>query len=118
MVKGGWIMKKVFLLFLIIMIHFHIHSNVNEGSTFAAEKENFVVKSFVKDHHMYVEYYANNHNANQSVLVYIDGKKYAEIERAAFVIKDLPKGTHVIRLELMNQNGNKTGQYKQFSVHI
>jgi hypothetical protein len=50
--------------------------------------------------------------------VYLNGQKVNEIYTAAFMMRGLPTGKHVIRLELVYNDGKITGLSHEFAVTI
>ncbi|MFS0645060.1 hypothetical protein [Siminovitchia sp. 179-K 8D1 HS] len=50
--------------------------------------------------------------------LYMNGKFHSEHETAAFIVKDLPKGVHAIKIEIVNLNSEPVGLSEQFSVTI
>lgn len=52
-----------------------------------------------------------------NVHVFLNDKKYKEVNQAAFILKDLPDGDHKITLKFLGENG--AYRYtKSFHVHI
>jgi hypothetical protein len=59
--------------------------------------------------------------SNQKVgkmIVWIDGKKKEEVSTAAFIIKDLAKGNHKLKLEVVDLHNKPYGLTKEFMVNI
>ncbi|WP_181536592.1 hypothetical protein [[Anoxybacillus] calidus] len=52
------------------------------------------------------------------VNLYVNGQKVDEVSTAAFILKGLPKGKHVIRLELVHNDSSKYGLHHEFEVNI
>jgi len=52
------------------------------------------------------------------MIVWIDGRKYREVSQAAFVIKQLPPGRHLIKLDVVNLKNVPYGISRQFNVNI
>ena len=50
--------------------------------------------------------------------VYLDGEKYETVERAAFVLRNLPEGKHSIRLDIMRKDGGRYLSLKEMKVEI
>jgi uncharacterized protein (UPF0333 family) len=50
--------------------------------------------------------------------LYLNGQKVDEISTAAFIVKGLPNGKHVIRLELVYNDSSKYGLDHEFEVNI
>ncbi|MGE7760782.1 hypothetical protein [Peribacillus sp. NPDC097895] len=87
--------------------------------------EDFRVNTFVKGNSVYVECYLKNYGFSEAnseqlatVSVFIDNQKKVDMRTAAFILKDIPNGMHKIRLEILNDSGEKTGLQKEFKVHI
>ncbi|MFJ8244100.1 hypothetical protein [Peribacillus asahii] len=96
-----------------------------EASAWKAMNEDFFVKTIVKEDNVYVECYVRGYSFSQTnskklatVTVSIDGKKHSERTTAAFVVRDVPNGKHRMKLEVLNEDGEKTGLTKEVEVHI
>jgi hypothetical protein len=50
--------------------------------------------------------------------VYLDGEKYQTVERAAFVLRNLPEGKHTIRLDIMREDGGRYLSLEEMNVEI
>ncbi len=51
--------------------------------------------------------------------VYINGKKKTDYHRAAFILKDIPKGQHTVTLKVVGQDNQSLGiKEKSFTVLI
>lgn len=50
--------------------------------------------------------------------VYVNGQKVTEVFTAAFVVRGLPPGKHVVRLELVHNDATKYGVFHEFEVNI
>lgn len=87
--------------------------------------QDFSVKSFIRGNDVYVECYVKEYRFSKTnekelvtITVSLDGKKYSEQTTAAFIVKDVPNGNHTLKLDIVNENGEKTGLTKEFKVHI
>lgn len=87
--------------------------------------EDFRVKTFVKGNSVFVECYLNGYSFSgddskrlATVSVLIDNQKKIDMHTAAFILKDIPRGLHKIKLEVLNDSGQKTGLKKEIEVHI
>ncbi|MGE7601918.1 hypothetical protein ACQKL5_05345 [Peribacillus sp. NPDC097675] len=88
-------------------------------------EEDFQVRTFVKGNSVFVECYLNDYSFSGDdskqlaiVSVYIDNQKKMDMHTAAFILKDIPHGLHKIKLEVLNDSGQKTGLNKEIEVHI
>lgn len=52
-----------------------------------------------------------------NVHVFLNNKKYKEVNQAAFILKNLPSGNHKITLKFLNDDGTHRFS-KSFYVHI
>lgn len=50
--------------------------------------------------------------------LYMNGTFHSEHTTAAFIVKDLPKGVHDMKIEIVNLNNEPIGLSKEFSVTI
>ncbi|MFJ7747213.1 hypothetical protein [Peribacillus sp. NPDC097295] len=87
--------------------------------------EDFRVKTFVKGNSVFVECYLNGYSFSgddskrlATVSVLIDNQKKIDMHTAAFILKDIPRGLHKIKLEVLKDSGQKTGLKKEIEVHI
>lgn len=83
----------------------------------------FHVKHDVKGNNVLVECIATgfpfqNGKDGGHVNVYVNGKKVDEVYTAAFMLRGLPTGKHVVRLELVYNDGKITGLSHEFTVMI
>jgi hypothetical protein len=65
----------------------------------------FDVGNTTKEYHGYLD-------------VYLDGEKYQTVDRAAFVVRNLPEGKHSIRLDIMREDGGRYLSLKEMKVEI
>lgn len=92
------------------------------------ESRNFQVRHHVNGNNVYVECYIPNFTFNgqkQSkkegeghLMVFVDGKKMSDIYSAAFVIKGLAKGNHLIKVELAYNDSTSYKLSKEWKVNI
>jgi hypothetical protein len=57
-------------------------------------------------------------NGEGHIDVYVNGQKVDEVSTAAFILKGLPRGKHMVRLELVHNDSSKYGLYHEFEVNI
>ncbi|WP_110929307.1 hypothetical protein [Bacillus massiliglaciei] len=91
----------------------------------AVQDDSFTVKTAVSGNKVYIECHVKKYSFSSTgskplaaVLVYVDGKLMEDKHTAAFVLKNLPQGKHVIKLVVVNQSGQGTGMSREFNVHI
>lgn len=124
-------MKKVIVTFLVIAVISEIYIiprmfDIQRAAAMVNVPDlSFSVKTFIKGDDVYIECYAKDYRFTQStkkelasISVSIDEQKQGEQKTAAFILKDLSNGKHIIKLELINQNGEIIGLSKEFEVHI
>ena len=124
-------MKKIIMILLVIAVLSEIHFiprmfDIQRAAAMVdVPDQNFSVKTFIKGNDIYIECYAKDYRFTQStkkelasVAVSIDEKKQSEQKTAAFILKDLSNGMHTIKLELINEHGEKIGLAKEFEIHI
>lgn len=98
-------------------------ARASEEST---KQKTFTVHPILKGNTLMVECFAPSISfSNQSeaknkgkARLYMNGTFHSEHESAAFIVKDLPKGVHDIRIEIVNDNNEPVGLSEQFSVTI
>lgn len=100
-------------------------SDLKAATTVQTVDEEFQVKTFVKGNSVFVECYLNGYSFSgddskqlASISVLIDNHKKIDMHTAAFILKDIPHGLHKIKLEVLNDSGQKTGLNKEIEVHI
>lgn len=133
-------MRKTYyfgIVFMILMLMTACGDNISDPETkdFASlQRENavqvsgvfaandfFSVKHQVKGRDVYLECIvkgASFRNNGAKILLYVDGKKTKEINNAAFIVKGLNKGTHKIKLELMETGKQTASAEKEIEVMI
>ncbi|WP_018662909.1 hypothetical protein [Heyndrickxia acidiproducens] len=96
----------------------------------AAEKTNIKqinIRHFVKDNDLFVECIIpsvtfsdkKQHSPQAAINVYVDGAMAGEYRTAAFVVKDIKKGVHTVRLEVVKRgSGKDLGLHKQFFITV
>lgn len=95
--------------------------------SFVASHENLStldVRYFIDKNKLYIECLTpnisfNNQGENQGkILLFINGTLKKEFWSAAFIVKDLPKGRHHIRLEVVKLNNEPYQLTKEFTINI
>lgn len=79
------------------------------------------VRHHVRGNRVYVECYVSHFTFSDGsgyLQLSIDGKKVKKLRTAAFVIKDLSKGKHQIKVELVKNNHSKQVLKKEWTVNI
>ena len=121
--------KRLIILFLFLFVVLGACGNDKpspETVVFAAagqENKSFHVKHDVKGKDVLIECivagfpFQKGTNGGH-INVYLNGQKVSEIYTAAFILRGLPTGKHVIRLELVYNDGKITGLSHEFTVTI
>lgn len=55
---------------------------------------------------------------NGKIDVYVNGHLHSQFETAAFIVRDLKKGNHSIKVDVVNMDNQSLGMSEQFSVTI
>ncbi|WP_258535577.1 hypothetical protein [Bacillus sp. 03113] len=76
--------------------------------------KNVFVECFLRD----VSFRSNSNKKNGKIHLFIDGEKKDEIRSAAFIIKGLSKGKHLIELNIVKPDNKPYQLRKKFSVVI
>ncbi|MDQ0177689.1 membrane lipoprotein lipid attachment site-containing protein [Bacillus chungangensis] len=93
----------------------------------AADQNNsddMIVRHFVQGKDILVECFvpgisfSGNKQKQGKMIVYLNGNLYAEYETAAFIIKNLEKGTHHVKIDIVSPENQQYGISKEFSVII
>ncbi|WP_285754358.1 hypothetical protein [Parageobacillus sp. G301] len=87
------------------------------------ENKSFQVKHVVKGKDVLIECIVADFPFRKGtngghINVYVNGQKIDEVYTAAFMLRGLPTGKHVIRLELVHNDGKITGLSQEFTVAI
>lgn len=91
------------------------------------QKPSLFVQSNIKGNNVFVECILSGISFRESeqkdkkvgkLVIWLDGKKSREVNSAAFIIKDLPPGEHMIKLEVVNLKNVPYGVTKEFLVNI
>lgn len=126
--KGGFHLQPIISLFLALSFFvFPTNESLSERATSYASVSDVTINHKIKGKDVYIECIIPNfsfHNDNQNVNVrrgnvhvFLNDKKYKEVNQAAFILKNLPTGNHKITLKFMDENG--TYRYsKSFYVDI
>lgn len=145
---GGISMKRLSLLFISLLIFLSACMNdkpkpegleetviiplnnlkIMEQKVKAVSKpinENMMVRHQVKGNRVYVECFLPNFTFNSRqkrgdgyLLLTIDGKEIKKIHTAAFMIKGLSKGKHVMKLDLVFHDSSRKQMSKEWTVTI
>ncbi|MEK3855246.1 lipoprotein [Cytobacillus sp. FSL H8-0458] len=91
----------------------------------SSAKDPFFVRHQIKGKEVFVECIARDVSFRKQsskergkILLYINGKKKDEIHSAAFIIKGLPSGKHLIGLELVKGDSAEASLKREFLVVI
>ncbi len=103
-----------------------VSSNVAAASSIKSDhKDAFYVKSQVKGKDVFIECvvpavtFRNTNASNKAkMIVYVNGKEKEEVSSAAFIIKDLPSGTHRLKLKVVKLKDASYNLQKEFLVTI
>lgn len=105
----------------------HPNNNVSAANADQAVRPSISVQFETKGHNLFVECivsgitFRESNELNQRVgkmKVWVDGKKKQDITAAAFVIKSLPTGRHLLKLEVVGLHNEPYGLSKEFTVNI
>ncbi|OAT73479.1 MULTISPECIES: hypothetical protein [Parageobacillus] len=115
----------LFLGFFAVLGAWMPKANVFSVAPVMAHQENkyFHVKHDVKGNNVLIECIApsfpfQNGTDGGHVNVYVNGQKVNEVYTAAFMLRGLPAGKHVVRIELVYNDGKITGLSHEFTVTI
>lgn len=89
-------------------------------------EKDWSVQYFVGNGHLYLECVVpavsftttGGHPKNGKVVVSVDGKKIAEYKRAAFIVKNIPKGKREITIEVVDLHNQPYGLRKTFTIDM
>lgn len=120
MTKFSFVITSLFLL---------LGSNPLVMDVFAQNisNESMSVKQEVRGNDVYVECVISNFTFSKRdekakgsgfIQLYLNGQKIDDIYTAAFIIKGLPLGNHLIKLELVQNDGTPYGINHEFEVKV
>lgn len=101
-----------------------IHAENDLPVIMEQKKEAFDVSHHVRGNSVFVECmisdisFRENSKKQGKLILYIDGNKKEEIKSAAFIIKGLTKGSHHVKLEVVNDKNEPYNLTKEFTVSI
>ncbi|WP_335870487.1 membrane lipoprotein lipid attachment site-containing protein [Bacillus sp. 2205SS5-2] len=126
-------MKKIFFIFILLVLT-GCQQRVPEPESVAAQtvinrnvqndRANFQVSHIVQQNNVYIECRLKNisfsgQKGKQAgkIIVNVNGKRTGEYRTAAFVVKNLPKGNHFLKLNVLSLDDKLLAQ-KQFFVWV
>ncbi|MBD8843078.1 MULTISPECIES: carbohydrate-binding protein [Priestia] len=100
-----------------------ISSQLRAAETFGAmnTKPSLMVHQHVKGQNVYVECILSGFSFSTEsgfLQIKVDGKPFKEMKQAAFVLSDLPKGSHTVTIELMKSKEESYQVRNTFTVEI
>ncbi|PVE73036.1 hypothetical protein [Priestia megaterium] len=100
-----------------------ISSQPRAAETFGAmnTKPSLIVHQHVKGQNVYVECILSGFSFSTEggfLQITVDGKPFKEMKQAAFVLSDLPKGSHTVTIELMKSKEESYQVRNTFTVEI
>jgi hypothetical protein len=84
------------------------------------------VHRYIKGNALYIECFApavtfsgmSREKTKGKIHVYMDGQFHSEYHTAAFIVKDMPKGVHKMKVAIVHPDGKSLGLSEQFTVTI
>lgn len=122
----GW--KQVLVVLLMILCCVPVvgfSESLEEEVT--AKADPVLVNHRIKNKDLFVECVIPNFSFDQDndnkdyhgyIDVFLDGKKQKSVKQAAFIVRNLPEGKHIIRLDIMRKDGGRYLSLKEFQVEI
>lgn len=127
-------MKRLIALVLVMMIVSGCTQRLPEPevekakameSTFDNKKE-IIVHHSVDGNTLYIECFIpgvsfSNVKAGSQLgkaLLFINGQLYNEYETAAFIVKDIPSGTHTFKIDIVDRDNQPLGISKEFTATV
>ncbi|MED4238796.1 hypothetical protein [Priestia megaterium] len=100
-----------------------ISSQPRAAETFGGmnTKPSLMVHQHVKGQNVYVECILSGFSFSTEsgfLQIKVDGKPFKEMKHAAFVLSDLPKGSHTVTIELMRSKEESYQVRNTFTVEI
>ena len=135
-VKGVcWMMKRFKVKQLVIILIMIVccvpvvgfSQSLQENVAAREQAEPVVVNHRTKGSDVYVECLIPNFSFDEEnqdkeyhgyIDVYLDGKKHQSVQKAAFIVQNLPEGKHTVRLDIMREDGGRFLSLKEIEVEI
>ncbi|WP_240375079.1 hypothetical protein [Bacillus piscicola] len=98
-----------------------IHAEtVSDSHSQGIEKDNWSLRYKVNNHNLYLECVISDFSLEKDgyLLVKMNGMEAAKMQKAAFMMKNLPPGEHTIEVVPVLHNGEKHGEIIEFSIKI
>ncbi|MBN8207350.1 hypothetical protein JI666_01160 [Bacillus sp. NTK071] len=126
--RRGW--KQVFVILLMIICCVPVvgfSQSLEEKVTSRTKADPVVVNHRIKNKDLFVECVIPNFSFDQDnekkdyhgyIDVFLDGKKHQTVKQAAFIVQNLPEGKHLIRLDIMREDGGRYLSLKEIEVEI
>ncbi|MCA1062249.1 lipoprotein [Rossellomorea sp. AcN35-11] len=129
-------MKKIIFLFIAVLFVSGCKEKMPEPESFTfikkveaanEEKKSLSIKHMVQGSQVYIEcivpdvtFTSKQKGAKKGKIVVRSstGNLYKEYHTAAFVVRGLPKGVHLLNVEIVGMNNKSLGMKKQFYVTI
>lgn len=125
-------MKRLMAFFLVIIVVSGCAHRLPEPETEKAKamestvgtNKDITVHHNVQGNTLYIECFIPGVSFSSSksgsqlgkALLFIDGQLYNEYETAAFIVKDIPSGSHTFKIEIVNQDNQPLGIKKEFTA--
>jgi hypothetical protein len=102
------------------------HADATHNVSLKTAKEQTIIRHIVQENDVFVECMvpgvsftgATKGARRGKIVVFIDGFRKAEYHTAAFIMKDVPKGSHLVKVEIYNQKNKSFGISRNFYVTI
>ncbi|WP_409305307.1 hypothetical protein [Peribacillus sp. SCS-155] len=95
------------------------------GPVSATGAEPFIVKYNQKGDSLFIECLLKDYTFSDApgkpqvfVSMYMDGRKLGDYQTAAFIVKEIPEGTHKVKLMVKDPDGHTEGLSREFTVYI
>ncbi|WP_048601865.1 hypothetical protein [Rubeoparvulum massiliense] len=98
------------------------------AQSLAEQKKTIQVIHHVRNSNLYLEFRTRdvqltspahrNTKGTGYIQLYLDGQPYTQIYRAAYVLKQLPKGEHTVQLELRSHGHEPLGWRNHFKIMV
>jgi hypothetical protein len=103
---------------------FHVKAS-NKVSLKTAQEQT-IIRHIVQENDVFVECMvpgvsftgATKGARKGKIVVFVDGLRKAEYHTAAFIMKDVPRGSHLVKVEIYNQKNKSLGISRNFYVTI
>jgi len=131
--QGVDMMKKIVMIGLVLLLllvglkHFNHYQNTTKVDASSPKESQMVVRHFVKQDTLFIECFIpsvtftdkSSHVKRAKIRVYVDGQMKGDYNTAAFVLKGMQRGVHLVKLDVLDRkSSHQLGMHRQFYITV